>query len=117
MKFTLRLKNNNVFRYVLKKGKYSKNGKYITVHFLSTKKNDNKNVFGVCVSKKNGNSVVRNKLKRWAREAYKIEEVKLKRGINLVILYKKFVNIEVTNFSLIYDDFCACLKELGLYDT
>ena len=87
MKFTLRLKKNRIFRYVLKKGKYSKSGKYLTLHYTKNKGNSSLNFFGVCVSKKNGNSVCRNKLKRWAREAYKLEEYKLRRGVNIIFLY------------------------------
>ena len=116
MKFTLRLKKNKVFRYVLKKGKYSRYGKYLTLHYTKNKVNACLNFFGVCVSKKNGNSVCRNKLKRWAREAYKFEESKLKKGVNIIFLYKKNVTIIDTDFECIYNDFCACAKEINLYE-
>ena len=60
MKSTLIIKKNSVFRYILKKGRYAK-GKNIVVHICSQKKernNDNLiNNLGICVSKKNGNSV------------------------------------------------------------
>lgn len=116
MKFTLRLKKNRIFRYVLKKGKYSKSGKYLTLHYTKNKGNFSSNFFGVCVSKKNGNSVCRNKLKRWAREAYKLEEYRLRRGVNIIFLYKKNVTVCDTDFHCIYDDFCTCLKEIELYE-
>ncbi len=116
MKFTLRLKNKNIFRYVLKKGKYSKCSKYLTVHCTKMKSRNNINVFGVCVSKKNGNSVNRNKLKRWAREAYKQEEKSLKRGFNIVLLYKKDVTVKTLDYWKLYKEFCNCLKEVGLYE-
>ena len=86
MKSTLIIKNNSVFRYILKKGRYAK-GKNIVVHICSQKKernNDNLiNNLGICVSKKNGNSVARNKLKRWVRESYKNEEENANYRINI----------------------------------
>ena len=82
MKYTLRIKKNKVFKYIFKKGEYAK-GKYVVVHSCKTKMadevEDSMNFFAVCVSKKNGNSVQRNRLKRIAREVYKQEEKFLKK--------------------------------------
>ena len=100
MKFTLRLKNDKIFRYVLKKGKFSKNGEYLTIHCTKNK----------------GNSVCRNKLKRWARECYKKEEHELLKGYNIVVLFRKDTTIDKVNYQLLYEDFCNCLKEINLYD-
>lgn len=119
MKSTLIIKKNNVFRYILKKGKYAK-GKYIVIHISNKKiiKNhiNNTNYFGVCVSKKNGNSVSRNKLKRWVREIYKNEEESLKKNYNIVILFKKNCSFENVNYNKLYEDIKKCFKELGLYE-
>jgi ribonuclease P protein component len=116
MKYTLKIKKNNVFRYIFKKGKYSK-GKNIVLHVLNTNsKYKNNNFFGVCVSKKNGNSVQRNKLKRWAREVYKEEEENFKKGYNIIIMYKKEVKIDKLNFFDVKKEFIKCLKDLGIYE-
>lgn len=120
MKSTLKIKKNNVFRYILKKGKYVK-GKYIVVH-ISDKKVIKKqlinfNYLGICVSKKNGNSVNRNKLKRWVREVYKIEENKLKKNFCIVVLFKKNTTVQSTNFSKIRVDMQNCFMELDLYES
>lgn len=119
MKYTLRIKKNKVFKYIFKKGEYAK-GKYVVVHSCKTKMadevEDSMNFFAVCVSKKNGNSVQRNRLKRIAREVYKQEEKFLKRGYNYVVMYKKDTIAKEINFSVIKDDIIYCFKELNLYN-
>ncbi len=115
MKYTLRIKNKRIFKYVIKKGRFFSN-KYITVHCTNIKKsNNNINFFGICISKKNGNSVQRNKMKRWAREVYKIEELNLKKGFNIIILYKKIANVEILDFKLVHKELIECFKGLDLY--
>ncbi len=119
MKYTLRIKDNRVFKYIFRKGEYYK-GEYVVVHSCKTKfaaeSEDKTNFFAVCVSKKNGNSVERNRLKRYAREVYKIEETKLKKGYNYVIIYKKDTCAKNIDFNIIKEDIIYCFKELDLYD-
>lgn len=115
MKFTLRIKKGKTFKYILRKGSYN-SGKYLITHVCKTKYDNNINFFGVCVSKKNGNSVERNKLKRWVREVYKNEENKLKKGYNIVFLYKKTTVIDNLNYNLIKEDIVKSLKELEIYE-
>ena len=117
MKYTLRIKKNGTFRYILNKGNY-KSGKYLSVHVIknNSKKYLDTNFFGICISKKNGNSVQRNKMKRWVREVYKNEENLLKKGFNIVILYKKSTKIENLDYSTIYEELTKCFKELDIYE-
>ena len=116
MKYTLKIKKNNIFRYVFKSGEYSK-GKVLSVHILKTRNNkDRINYFAVCVSKKNGKSVQRNKLKRWAREIYKNQESKLKRGYNIIIVYKKNCIFDNINYKIVESDIINSFEELNLYD-
>lgn len=115
MKFTLRIKKSKTFKYILKKGKYVK-GEFLTIHICKTKYENSINFFGVCVSKKNGNSVQRNKLKRWVREVYKSEEQKLKKGYNIVFLYKKTTTISNTNYNLLKNDIEKCFESVDLYE-
>lgn len=74
------------------------------------------NYFGICVSKKNGNSVNRNKLKRWVREIYKNEEKSLKRNYNIVILFKKSCSFENVDYNKLSEDIKKCFMELKLYE-
>lgn len=119
MKYTLRIKNNKVFKYIFKKGDYSR-GKYVVVHSCKTKfgneLENSMNFFAVCVSKKNGNSVQRNKLKRFAREVYKQEEEKLKKGYNYIIMFKKDTLGKEVDFQMIKEDIMFCFEELDLYE-
>ena len=116
MKYTLRIKKNKTFRYILKKGEFSR-ARHIVIHILKVNfKNNNKNFFGICVSKKNGNAVHRNKLKRWAREVYKEEETNIKKGYNVIIMYKKGVTRKDVDFWKIKEEFIKCLKELDIYE-
>ncbi|MDO4282187.1 MAG: ribonuclease P protein component [Clostridia bacterium] len=115
MKFTLRIKKNYVFKYVFKKGEYSK-GDVLVVHICKTKNENMRNFFAVCVSKKNGKSVHRNKMKRWAREVYKLQENQLKKNYNIIVVYKKSVVFDNINYSLVENDIINCFKELKLYE-
>ena len=114
MVFTKSLKGRYSFKYMLKKGKYiSRNN--ITTYYIKNKWNENENFLGICVSKKHGNSVERNKLKRWAREAYKEIENDLNKGYKIIILYKKNVEIENINFHILKEELISCLKETEIH--
>lgn len=115
MKYTFKIKKNRDLKYILKKGKYFAS-KYLVVHFINNKLENNKNGFAVCVSKKNGNSVHRNKMKRWAREVYKEEEEKLIKGINILILFKKTTSIDILDYNIVKNNVIKCFEELKLYE-
>ena len=61
MKKYEKIKKNSEFDFILKNGINLKN-KYFNIFYVDT--NSYKPKFGIAVSKKNGNAVVRNKLKR-----------------------------------------------------
>ena len=114
MVFTKSLKGQYIFKLIFKRGKYISNNN-ITVYILNNKKHDNNNFLGICVSKKHGNSVVRNKLKRWAREAYKEIEENIKRGYNIIVLYKKNIDVDSLNFNIVRDELSESARKLGIY--
>lgn len=109
---TSSLKGSINFRKTLKKGKYTKS-KTIGIYFLPTKKTD-RNYLGICVSKKNGNSVIRNRLKRWVKETYKEAEPTLKTGYNIVVLFKKEIVGKEVSFSQLNQEIRLLLEEIRL---
>lgn len=113
MKYTLSIKNNRTFRYILKRGRYIKQSRVIVYYLKNNKK---LNFLGICVNKKNGKSVDRNKLKRWVRQVYTYEEPKIKKGYNIIVLYKKTSNRQNTNFFIVYDDLKKAFEVLDIYE-
>lgn len=85
MKNTESLKKNFEFKKVFTKGKWVK-GKYVVIYFL--KNNSELNNLGIAVSRKTGNSVERNRIKRLVRECYRLNENNISLGNNIIILWK-----------------------------
>lgn len=102
MKKTEMLKKNYEFKNVLKRGKYY-SGKLIDIVVL--KNNLSINLLGLAISKKAGNSVKRNRIKRLIRENYRLFEDEMKIGYSFVILLKKNAIYEEINFENIKKDF------------
>lgn len=113
MKYTWSIKGNHIISYVLKKGKYAKSP-YLTIYITETRNKPGKNYIAICVTKKHGNSVHRNKLKRWVRESYKNQEDNLKKGYNIVVLYKKGVTILDLDYHKVNENIKNCFQKLGL---
>ena len=76
LKETKILKKNYEFKRVLNNGKFYK-GKQIEIFYL--KQNISINFLGIAISKKVGNSVCRNKIKRLIRENYRLLENRITR--------------------------------------
>lgn len=113
MKYTSSIKKKGTFKYLINKGRFSRE-KYLVVYLI--KNNKPTNVLGICVSKKNGISVHRNKMKRWIREIYKTEESRLKKGLTLVIMYKKDTVINEIDYYKIKEDLINAFKKLDIYE-
>lgn len=113
MKYTVSIKKRGTFKYLINKGQFSRNNSLV-VYFI--KNNKNTNDLGICVSKKNGISVHRNKLKRWVREVYKEEEVKLKKGITIVVLYKKETKVDDLTYIQVKNELIQSFSKLNLYE-
>ena len=92
------IKKNNEFLYVYRHGKSYAN-KYLVMYVLNN--GADKNRFGITVSKKVGNSVVRHRVTRLIRESIRLNEEQFaNRGYDIVIIArntakgKKYSDIE-----------------------
>ncbi|MDR1689298.1 MAG: ribonuclease P protein component [Clostridiales bacterium] len=83
MKNTESLKKNNRFRNVYKNGKSYAN-KYLVLYVLPNSQSLNR--LGLTVSKKVGNSVVRSRVTRKIREAYRLNEDRFLCGYDIVFI-------------------------------
>ena len=83
MHFSESLKKNRDFQTVYKKGKSYAN-KLLVMYVL--KNGTGKNRFGISVSKKVGNSVVRHHITRLLRESYRLQEDMFHSGWDIVVI-------------------------------
>ncbi len=103
MRYTKSLKGSVNFKRVLRQGSYV-SGKRLAIYIKKNNDITCENRLGICVSKKHGNSVTRNKLKRWAREAYHLLEKDLLKQYNIIILYRKDIEINKLDFNAVKDE-------------
>ncbi len=85
MRFSESLKKNEDFRRVYKNGK-SYADRLLVMYIL--KNGTEKNRFGISVSKKVGNSVVRHHLTRLLRESYRLHEEIFHSGWDIVVVVR-----------------------------
>ena len=83
MEFTESLKKNYQFRFVYNRGKSIAN-RLLVMYVVRNGTNGNR--FGISVSKKVGNSVVRSRITRLLRESYRLSESKLLAGYDIVVI-------------------------------
>lgn len=113
MKTTETLKKNYQFRNVLRKGKYY-SGKYIEI--FVKKNNSNCNFIGIAIGVKIAKAVKRNNIKRLIRENYKLIEKDLKKGQDIVFLWKKKVDIKNASFKNIKEDMIRIFKRANILE-
>ena len=86
MRYSVSLRKKEEFKDVYKTGTYAAEKELI----LHVKKNElGINRLGISVSKKVGNSVVRHRIRRLVKEAYRINEEKFGYGYDLVFSARK----------------------------
>lgn len=83
MRYSESLKKNRDFQKVYRHGTSYAN-RYLVMYKLEN--NSDKNRFGISVSKKVGNSVVRHRMTRLISESYRLNESKFQRGYDFVVI-------------------------------
>ena len=83
MQYSESLKKSRDFSLVYRKGR-SKSDKNYVLYVLSS--GTDRNRLGISVSKKVGNSVVRHRIRRLLKEAYRLNETKFQKGFDLVVI-------------------------------
>ncbi len=106
------LKKSNEFQDVFKNGKWYSSD---VVIMYAKKINTNVNKVGVAVSKKLGKSVVRNRLKRLLREAYRVFEKELLTGYNIVLVYKNNIKPDELTCEEVKKELLKCLKKANIF--
>ncbi|MDD3185396.1 MAG: ribonuclease P protein component [Anaerostipes sp.] len=85
MKHYCSIRNTREFSAVYRGGK-SKANKYLVMYYKENHLDYNR--FGISVSKKVGNSVVRHRMTRLLRESYRLNQPKLKKGYDIVVIVR-----------------------------
>ncbi len=109
MKFTGTLKKNYEFRRLYSKGK-STAVPSLVLYVRKTKRDSNR--IGITVSTKLGKAVVRNKVRRRIREIYRLNEEKMKPGLELVIVAR--VRAVSSSYQQLERDLLAACRKLEL---
>jgi ribonuclease P protein component len=87
MKKTFRIKKNTEFQEVFKKGKSVANRQFVV---YALKRNSHENFrFGLSVSKKIGNAVIRNQIKRYLRQTLLELQHQIHKDYELIIIARK----------------------------
>lgn len=113
-----RLKKNNEFRMVYRRGKSLANNLLVlyTYNNRNNKNSDNEvyNKIGVSVSKKVGNSVVRSRSKRLIMESYRLNEASIKKGFDFIFIVRN--NMKDKSFHEVERAMMNLFKKAGLYN-
>lgn len=89
VKFTQSLKKNFQFRHVYNKGRSFAN-RHLVLYVIKNSKNTNR--LGISVSKKVGKSVIRSRVTRLIRESYRLKEIEIKVGYDIVVIARTASN-------------------------
>ena len=103
-----RIKKNNEFKRMFTRGKKCFSPALIVLILPAEKTS-----LGVCVSKKHGKSVQRNRIKRLLREAFRSVCPRLKRPCAVVLLPKEAPSYSLAAFR---KSLCIALTKEGLLD-
>jgi len=109
MKNTVSIKKNRDFRFLYRKGKSA----VTPILAMYARKNKNSaNRIGITVSTKVGKAVVRNRVRRRIREAYRINESRFNSGYDIIVVAR--VRASEVGFSEIEKSLLRLSGSLGV---
>lgn len=104
------LKRSSSFKEVALKGTKKRLSAWVTLQLMPS--SDSKNYVGITVSRKVGNAVIRNKLKRWVRNCVQTEKWPEKYSSYIfVFVFKQQADAEFFSKKR-YSDFCELFKKI-----
>ena len=113
-----RLKKNNEFRTIYRRGKSLANDLLVLYIFKNRKNKDSEsspyNKVGISVSKKVGNSVVRSRTKRLITENYRVKSDNLIKGYDFVFVAR--TRIKDKSYQNVEKAMDNIFKKAGLYN-
>ena len=112
MKFTATLKKNYEFHRLYAKGK-SAATPFLVVYARKTKRPGNR--IGFTVSTKLGKAVKRNRVRRRLREIYRLNEQRIARGTDLVVVARG--RAVTASYRQLETAFLSACKRLGILTT
>jgi ribonuclease P protein component len=108
---TVPIRKNNEFIRAYRKGSFYV-GRYLILYALKNKFETNR--LGITTSKKVGNSVKRNRIRRLVRENYRADEEYIKKGFDLIFVARK--SELLPEFKDIKKEMKFLLKKLKIFD-
>ena len=110
MKFSSSLKLNHIFRRL-----YHTNGQANSYLVLYARRNPTgTNRVGITVSKKLGKAHIRNRVRRRLREVYRLNEVKFRRGWDIVVVARS--RCVEAPFEKLTDSYLALAQKAGILE-
>lgn len=109
MRYSVSLKQNQDFRRLYSRGKYAACSTLV-LYWRPNRLNQNR--LGITVSTKLGHAVVRNRVRRRIREIYRLHELELRRGIDLVVVAR--ARAPQVDYWHLERDFLKMAKKLGI---
>jgi len=101
------LKKNFEFKRVLSRGKCI-NCKFLAIYVFPNKLN--KLRVGFAIGKKAGKAHDRNRIRRLIRENYRLIENDLKKGLDIVFVWKNLIPADIVEFNRIKEDVNLLVK-------
>lgn len=103
------MKRNRDFQRLYSKGK-SVVTPTLVVYFRRTKRPYNQ--LGITTGKKVGNAVCRNRIRRRVREIYRLNEHKMKKGMDIVVVAR--VRASKSNYATLENNYLKACSKLGI---